>query len=135
MGFKNLAKFAAGLQPFIDMVHRLAEIWDSPEVQREFEDISSTAEEIRELAEAGQAIQDGMHEGAHRVLADSEGRFLQTPSVEVWRGWRDAATPLCIALSVVDPIWCTDYWVEQGRLGVKVPLELRKGLRQMQVVR
>ena len=43
-------------------------------------------------------------------------------------------SPSCIALSVVDPVWCIDYWNEQFSSGVKVPLELRKGLRQAQVV-
>ena len=131
--FKSQAKYAAQLLPFIDMLHRLAEIWDSPEVQREFGH-ASTADDIRELTEIGGAIFENMHACAHRALADSEGRFLQSPSVEVYRRWKDTATFSCIALSVVDPNWCINYWTEQERSGVKVPLELRKGLRQTQVV-
>jgi hypothetical protein len=126
--FKSLAKSAAQLQLFINMLNRLADIWDLKKVQVEFGDTGWSAEEARKMATEGAQIMHYLHAGAHRVVTDTGGRIPETPSVEVWRGWENAATPWCIALSVVDRDWCLSYWAGLEWLGVVVPLKLRRGL-------
>jgi hypothetical protein len=133
--FKSQVMGAAQFQPFIDMLNRLADIWDTDVWQAEFAHVIGSAEEIRQLAADGGEIMEGIHACAHRVLADSNGASFQSAPVKLWKAWKDAATPWCLSLSVVDRDWCVDYWSEQMREGVKIPLELRSGLRQTEVIR
>jgi hypothetical protein len=126
--FKSQAKSAAQLQLFINMLNRLADIWDFKKVQAEFGDTGWSAEEARRMATDGAQMMDNMHAGAHCVVAETNAGLPGSPSVEVWRGWENAATPWCIALSVVDRDWCVTYWAGLEWLGVLVPLKLRRGL-------
>jgi len=126
--FKSQAKSAAQLQLFINMLNRLADIWDFKKVQAEFGDTGWSAEEARRMATDGAQIMHNMHARAHRVVAETDARFPGSPSVEVWRGWENAATPWCIALSVVDRDWCVTYWAGLEWLGILVPIKLRRGL-------
>jgi len=78
---KSQAKYAAQLEPFIDMIRRLAQIWDTPVAQNEFGQVEGrwSTQDLVEIANDGDAIKEAIHAGAH-------GAFVQTPTVEVWRG-------------------------------------------------
>lgn len=117
-------KYAAELEPFIDMVRRLVEVRESPQAVELLGDKKGWGrQDLIAIAEAGEGIENSIHEATH-------GAMNPTPDVKEWRGWREFAVESCIALALVDKQWCIDYWAAQMRQGVKVPLELKGPLKK-----
>ena len=125
---KSQMKYAAELEPFIDMVRRLVEIRDRPEAVEMFgDDEVWSSRNLTAIANAGQSIEDRIHEATH-------GAMIASPDVKEWRAWRENAVYPCTAVAVLDKQWCVGYWAEQKRAGVKVPLELRHPMKSTGVI-
>ncbi len=126
---KSLTRNAAQLEPFIDMIRRLADVRDMPEAVEMLGDKKGwDRQSLIATAEIGERIEFSIHEAAH-------GAFIRIPTVEEWRGWRENVLDVCVVLALIDKPWCIDYWARQMQRGVKVPLELKGPMKSTGVIR
>ncbi len=117
-------KYAAELEPFIDMIRHLIEVRDSSKAADLLDNkVGWDRDNLIVVANTGQSIHDRIHEATH-------GAMIASPDVKEWSRWKEIAVQNCIAAARVDKQWCIDYWAEQKRMGVKAPRELRGPMKK-----